>query len=349
VIPGPYDVTEADPRPGYDLTDITCEDDYDAGGLNVVDSEDDSSPDNATVAGRTASLNVDPGETVKCTFTNTKRGMARVIKTVLGGLPDSTLQVTFQIRKGGMVIATDDTPEVVNSSWLYDFGELKLVPDDDYAICEAGMMMGWHSSLSDDPNAFVPGMDNSVVCVPFVLDPGETEEFVVDNTPPPGGDARTIGFWKNWSSCTGGNQLPALDMTLANVPDGVKLGVLEVNDLTCEQAFDILSKTDSGIDKKRANDAAYGLAAQMLGVILNINAVDMSGMGGPLSGPSANCTALQTALTEAQAILLGVGFDGDGKFLLPAFKALKSLRQDALYYAGLFDAYNNNYPGSLCN
>ena len=40
--------------------------------------------------------------------------------------------------------------------------------------------------------------------------------FSIDNIPPPGGDARTIGFWKNWTSCDGnGNQDPVLYETLA--------------------------------------------------------------------------------------------------------------------------------------
>ena len=102
----------------------------------------------------------------------------------------------------------------------------KLVPGD-YQFCEANVMPGWMSSLRDEPGAFMlpasaygsffvpnstdPLVDNSVYCVPFTLDPGETESFVADNTPPPGGDARTIGFWKNWSSWPINS--PALNMS----------------------------------------------------------------------------------------------------------------------------------------
>lgn len=49
--------------------------------------------------------------------------------------------------------------------------------------------------------------------------------FNVDNSPPPGGRALTIGFWKNWASCRKGEeedddkgrggQKPILDQTLA--------------------------------------------------------------------------------------------------------------------------------------
>jgi hypothetical protein len=53
--PGTYTATEDDPAPAFDLTAIACDD-------------DDSSGDVAT---RTATFNLDPGEAVTCTFTNT--------------------------------------------------------------------------------------------------------------------------------------------------------------------------------------------------------------------------------------------------------------------------------------
>jgi len=56
--PGAYTATEADPTPGSDLTAITCDD----GGS--------ATPSTWDVETRTATFNLDPGETVKCTFTN---------------------------------------------------------------------------------------------------------------------------------------------------------------------------------------------------------------------------------------------------------------------------------------
>src|SRR6185369_6253045 len=61
-----------------------------------------------------------------------------------------------------------------------------------------------------------PNVDNSPVCVDFIAAAGVTTTFTVDNTFP-GGLARTIGFWKNWSSCasSNGKQKAVLDQTMA--------------------------------------------------------------------------------------------------------------------------------------
>ena len=62
VLPGPYTVTEDDPTPAFDLTSITCDD-----GSSAI-------PSTWYVVTRTATINLDPDETVTCTFTNTQRG-----------------------------------------------------------------------------------------------------------------------------------------------------------------------------------------------------------------------------------------------------------------------------------
>ncbi|KKL88008.1 hypothetical protein LCGC14_1929010, partial [marine sediment metagenome] len=62
---GPYTVTESSVT-GFDLTAITC-----------IDSSTPSTGDPST---RTATINLDPGETVTCTFENTKRGTIIVEK-----------------------------------------------------------------------------------------------------------------------------------------------------------------------------------------------------------------------------------------------------------------------------
>ena len=65
VLPGSYSSTETVPN-GWNLTDITCD-----------DPTGDSSGDTAT---GTATFNVAAGETVRCTFTNSKRGSIIVEK-----------------------------------------------------------------------------------------------------------------------------------------------------------------------------------------------------------------------------------------------------------------------------
>ena len=63
VLPGTYAVTETVPS-GWDLTDLVC-----------VDPTGDSSD-----AGATATIELDPGETVTCTYTNTELGSITIIK-----------------------------------------------------------------------------------------------------------------------------------------------------------------------------------------------------------------------------------------------------------------------------
>ena len=92
-------------------------------------------------------------------------------------------------------------------------------------------MPGWMTTLG--PPFYVvynPSGDNSTVCTDFTVAPGETKSFAIDNKPPPGGLGRTIGFWKNWSSCSKGNQKPVLDQTLAKAePSGITIGILTLH------------------------------------------------------------------------------------------------------------------------
>ena len=276
-----------------------------------------------------------------CTITNVERGTVTVIKTSSGQIPVAGA-FSFEIREGasateaGTVLASDTN----DATGTVDFDTLTdgLVPGD-YQLCETGMLPGWHSSLSDEPGAFVPDSDeldpdNSVVCVPFTLDPGEEEELSVDNTPPPGGDARTIGFWRNWSSCTNGNQDDVLDQTLASA-GGILIGDLLVD--TCQEAVAILAK--SSLDgTKRASDPAFNLAAQLLAAFLNVEA------------EAGSCPAADAAMTEAQQLLADADFDGSRTFGGSSTKGKKKAQAPdgtidgarANELAGTLDAYNNN-------
>jgi uncharacterized cupredoxin-like copper-binding protein len=319
VAPGSYSSTETVPA-GWTLTDITCDD-------------ADSTGDTATGV---ASFEVDPGETVRCVFTNTQDGTVEVVKTVSGALPNGQT-FDFELRTGasptevGTTVASTTTDPVTGEA---DFGGATFAPGT-YQFCEVNMLPGWHSTLSDDPNAFVPNsddpnVDNSVVCVEFTLDPGETETFVIDNTPPPGGDARTIGFWKNWTSCDGnGNQDPVLDDTLASFPGGgILVGDIFVD--TCAEAVAILNK--SSLDgTKRASDAAYELAAQLLAAELNYQA------------GAIQCQDATDAIADGQALLDLINFNATGSYLGPKVKGPTAIqRQEALALAATLDDYNNN-------
>jgi hypothetical protein len=282
----------------------------------------------------------DGGTTYVCTFTNTERGTVTVIKTSSGQVPPAGA-FTFEIRTGasatepGTVLDSDTN----DATGEVDFDGITdgLAPGD-YQVCETGMLPGWHSTLSDDAAAFVPDSDdpnhdNSIICVPFTIDPGEDEVINVDNTPPPGGDARTIGFWRNWSSCTNGNQDPTLDDTLDSA-GGILIGVLLVE--TCEAAVNILSKSDlNGV--KRASDPAFNMAAQLLAAFLNVEA----GAG--------VCPAATTAMSDGQALLADADFDGVRTFGGSSTKGKKGSASTgtidgaaANSLASTLDAYNNN-------
>lgn len=69
--PGTYTTTEVNPAPDFDVSSVSCDD---------GDSPTASSGDSGT---RTAVINLDPGETVTCTFVNSKRGTA-----VIAGITD---------------------------------------------------------------------------------------------------------------------------------------------------------------------------------------------------------------------------------------------------------------------
>ena len=89
VLPDAYTVTETGPTPAFDLTGLSCVD-SDTGGTNS----------SGVTATGIATINVDPGETVTCTYTNTKRGNIIVEKQTL---PDGDA-ATFAF--GGAVTAT---------------------------------------------------------------------------------------------------------------------------------------------------------------------------------------------------------------------------------------------------
>ena len=68
VAPGQYTSTEA-AKAGWDLTALSCDDANSTGSL----------------ANRQATFNVEAGETVTCTFTNSKQGQVIVKKVMVGG------------------------------------------------------------------------------------------------------------------------------------------------------------------------------------------------------------------------------------------------------------------------
>jgi hypothetical protein len=335
--PGNYSVSETVPA-GWDLESATCT-------SSIGDTE------------TPAAIELDAGETVRCTFTNEKDGHVSVLK-LTDGIQDPTTIWTFRLYTGpdgfdsGVLLETQTTPPA-----LLNFAT-DLDPDSTYTLCEEGVPAGWTTEWMVDTDGdgtadtvilpYDPNEDDAIPedlgnrCVdfgagtPYPIPAGGTLVFQVDNRAP-GGEARTPGYWKNWSTCTGGNQV----QTAAN-NGGPAAGFWLLDDLLpqsvgdlvlteCADAVAILDSRDLDSNKKRAGDAAYTLARALLAAKLNIDA------------GAAHSPAVDQAILDADALLSSIGFDGTGEFLGPKSKGPDAvLRQQALALAGFLDLYNNN-------
>jgi hypothetical protein len=358
-----YDLSETSPN-GYQLkTDWSC--------------------DGGTQAGSTITLGLD--EDVTCTIANEALGQV-TLKKLTQGIDDLTMTWNFTLEGPGI-----ENPDVLPDSsppTTVDFGGVYLIPGEEYTMCETGIPGSWttiwqadtdgdgvpdtiipHVPNTDndpvdpatgysrvyDPNwAAFPGQyTNDTKCVNFVVDVGEKLAFEINNTFP-GGDPRTIGFWKNWNLCSSGNQHltaaenggPAagwyiLDDLLQdpgydfgdpnkgspNENNGhVDLGVEH-----CELAVYLLDKRDFD-GRKRASDPAYGMAAQLLAAELN------------LSAGAETCMAVLDAVDAAEQFLLDLEFDAYGADIKgKGSQAQAAIANDLAY---TLDQYNN---GNLCS
>ncbi|HET7064760.1 MAG TPA: hypothetical protein VFI49_10845 [Rudaea sp.] len=283
----------------------------------------------------------DAGTTKSCTFHNTKRAHATLFKTK-SGVPDlsSTDNFTFQLRQGADAthVGTILESEVANLADLFQVAfTTDLTPGEHYQFCEI-VMPGWLSNIGTIvPNAFMPpdgvpanpNVDNSILCVDFVPGAGEVREFHIDNTPPPGGRALTIGFWKNWSSCSGGRQADTLGATLALPPAGVQVGSFRLTG-PCKYVVNLLNKSTMTTGKKMASDPIFNMVAQLIAAELNVKA----GAG--------ICPKAALAITQANALLVKYAFNGDT--YTP--KLTKADATMANNLATELDNYNNDRPSA---
>lgn len=320
---GNYTVTEDDPRPDFDLTLVECNDANSTGDAD----------------GRQALISLEPGESVTCDFYNTERGKVTVLKTS-NGVVDPTKSINFRVSGPGSINVSDNT--LGKADGLLDFGGVKLIAGETYTVCESPVPAGWTSYWEFpegtivtpyNPNATdVPPEDLGVRCYDFEAKAGQTAAFVIDNSFP-GGDGRTPGYWKNWNTCTGGNQ-PLTAASNGGAAEGFYLlddllpqlvGKLDVT--TCPVGVAILDKREvGGRGQKKANDAAYNLAAAFLAAKLN------------LAGGAYTCQVVQDAVVAAQALLDRIKFIGIGNYLTRANQD----RATANSLANTLDMYNNN-------
>jgi hypothetical protein len=282
------------------------------------------------------------------------------IAFALYGYASQPPDVDPKLRDDAAILETTSTANVgANLSF-----QTALIPGDTYSICEYPVPAGYTFEISVNGGnvltfAGPPGETNptgEIQCFDFIApeppDPA-TVQFNVENSFP-GGAPRTPGYWKNWNTCSGGNQAE----TAAKL-GGVEEGVFLLNDLlpqtigdltidTCEDGVLILSAQDLTKGKNKANDAAYTLARALLAARLNQGA----GACVPLpfdpplvyeyNGETLTFTYFEEVLTAADGVLSQVGFDGTGDYLGPKNKKDKDLAAYALWLYEIIDDYNNS-------
>jgi hypothetical protein len=253
-----------------------------------------------------------------------------VEKTFNGGPLTAADSFTFELRYGANGTTTAgtllETRTATGSNGGYIAFTTKLDPSKTYDLCEVAVKAGWNTSLSSNPTYFPlfnSSGDNSTACITFTVAPGQDLILNIDNSRPPGGLSRTIGYWKNWSSCTGGGQTYELDK---NLPVGVGNATLS----TCKDGVSILNKSDLLTGKKMASDPAYNLAAQYLAAALNYHV------------GALRCLASDTAVNSSQALLQTINFLGTGTYA-NKMTALQASTANTL--SSFLDGYNNNNVG----
>jgi hypothetical protein len=278
------------------------------------------------------------------------------------------------LRQGASAIAAGTTLETgianAGNGGVINFSTL-LVPGTTYQLCEI-VMPGWSTTLGTFvPDSFLPPdgvvpdptVDNSILCVNFTVAAGQTKSFTVDNTPPPGGRALTIGFWKNWASCTNSalKKVNALDQALAAasvIPDGQgKPGivisassgtydlfgptyflVLHGSTATpntapdCSKAVNLLNKSTRDGKKKMASDPLFNMTAQLVAAELNYAA-----------GAGKNGS---TTTNITSAVRLNGAHSFDGLTYSPKLSSAETTKANCL--ATQLDNYNNDRSVSTC-
>jgi cysteine-rich repeat protein len=257
---------------------------------------------------------------------------------------------------GGAQVGTTSST-LGDADGILDFGDPvpALSTDTTYTVCELSIAAGWATEWNIDGVIVIPYNPNADDSPPedlgnrcfdvgsgtsYQLTVGQNLRITVDNTFP-GGDPRTPGYWKNWSSCTDGGQF---EKTTDGVdPDNEYVSLDEVlNDPgvswceftieSCVDAVSILDQRDIASGKKMSSDSAYTLAMHLLAAELNFGA------------GAERCEWASDAMLYARDLLCQIDFNGTGSYLRPKGRTYDDY-YDALDLKDLLDDYNN---GRLC-
>jgi CSLREA domain-containing protein len=199
LVPGQYTSTENDPTPMFDLTSIACDDANSTGNVGT----------------RTATFNLEAGETVKCTFTNTKRGTIIVNKTAIGG--DDTFSFTTT-GGGGLPAGFDVTTMSGNGSQTFN----NIVPGN-FSVSEQALA-GWSLTNSNcsagTPAGFTLAPGATVTCT-FTNTKGSSITIIKDAVPNDPQDFQfSRSFWADFFLDDDGNGALPNTTTFPNLAPG---------------------------------------------------------------------------------------------------------------------------------
>src|SRR5262249_39101658 len=135
----------------------------------------------------TGHITLGVGASATCTVTNTRKGQARVIKTVNPGGSQTPNTFNFDLRTGadsstsaGQVIDSGTVNGTTGGTLTFN---TLLIPGNHYQICEQIIEPGWFTTLGPSPFAlYNPGGVNiGEVCSDFTVTAGQLITFNVNN------------------------------------------------------------------------------------------------------------------------------------------------------------------------
>lgn len=190
ITPGQYTVEELTTGTEYDVTKLTCEGDV---------AGDTSSGDVATGKG---TIDLDPGELVTCTYTNTQRGDLTVVKQTI---PDGATQ-TF-----------DFTVEGQPDFSLTDGGEQAFdnIKPDTYTLEEVNLPTGWKvDNIACAVDGGVPSVHVGVSKLDVVVGIGESVVCTVTNEATKG----SLEVTKHVENVPAGDPWGPFELSLSDAP-----------------------------------------------------------------------------------------------------------------------------------
>lgn len=252
------------------------------------------------------------------TFTNTKRAHVTLTKTQNGVAP--TYVYTFTLT-GGPDAVTKTVQTTPGSTAPLDFG---LVKPGSYTVCEQAVAAGTTPVvLAGGITLTLTDATLGTYCGAVTLTAGQDLALAIDNHVGEGG-RRTIGYWKNWSTCSGtAGQLANAAKTGKKLLDDVlpiTLGSYVVRD--CKTGVAVLTNSSTKY-------AENGLAAQLLAAQANVSVA-----GAPQS--------VLNAIAQANALLTKIGYQGSPSSIIGANSPD---RAEAVRLATLLDQFNNGLLG----